>query len=139
VTTESADAAYQHVLTQGGAMPLRRDSVDTRVANELVTQTGSIIDSQADVGGYPSIYVVYRAAGYDTDGDGMPNWWETANGTNPNADDHLGDVNSDGYTNLENYLDFASYDATVPEPTSLSLAALGALALLRKRRNASAA
>lgn len=41
----------------------------------------------------------------DTDGDGMPDTWESANGLNPNdpSDGPL-DSDKDGYTNLEEYL-----------------------------------
>ncbi|MBU1198458.1 MAG: DUF4215 domain-containing protein [Nanoarchaeota archaeon] len=41
----------------------------------------------------------------DTDGDGMPDWWENTNGLNPNdANDADLDKDGDGYTNLEEYL-----------------------------------
>ena len=39
----------------------------------------------------------------DTDRDGMPNF-ETANGANPNVADHNGDVNGNGYRNIEDYV-----------------------------------
>jgi len=44
----------------------------------------------------------------DTDGDGMPDDFESAYGTNPTQADNNGDVNADGYTNLENYLHWAA-------------------------------
>jgi hypothetical protein len=34
----------------------------------------------------------------------MPNFWETANGANPNVADHNGDVNGNGYRNIEDYV-----------------------------------
>ena len=41
----------------------------------------------------------------DTDGDGMPDWWERAHGLNPgNASDSARDDDGDGYTNLQEYL-----------------------------------
>lgn len=40
----------------------------------------------------------------DTDGDGMPDWWETANGLNPNSPaDATTDPDNDGLTNLQEF------------------------------------
>jgi pectate lyase len=132
VTMDDVDTAYQRVLALAGAMPAFRDSVDARVANEVITQTGSIINSQADVGGYPVLPVEYRASEWDTDQDGMPNWWEIANALNPDVADNNGDLDGDGYTNLEHYLHYMN-NAVIPEPSCLSLVLLGALALLVRR------
>ncbi len=40
----------------------------------------------------------------DTDGDGMPDVWESKNGLNPNAGDANGDLDNDGLKNLGEYL-----------------------------------
>lgn len=40
----------------------------------------------------------------DSDGDGMPDAWEEANGLNPNLDDASLDSDNDGLTNLQEYL-----------------------------------
>ena len=41
----------------------------------------------------------------DTDGDGMPDEWEKANGLNPNdPSDANKDCTGDGYTNIEKYI-----------------------------------
>ena len=40
----------------------------------------------------------------DSDSDGLPDNWEVANGTNLIVDDAQGDIDSDGYINLEEYL-----------------------------------
>ena len=41
----------------------------------------------------------------DTDGDGMPDEWEKQYGLNPNDPaDANGDINGDGYTNIEKYI-----------------------------------
>ncbi|MCU0748498.1 MAG: hypothetical protein MUF13_03025 [Akkermansiaceae bacterium] len=40
----------------------------------------------------------------DSDGDGMPDWWETLFGLNPFLNDADGDLDNDGWTNLEEFL-----------------------------------
>lgn len=39
----------------------------------------------------------------DTDGDGMPDVWESKHGLNPNVNDAAGDPDHDGLTNLQEY------------------------------------
>lgn len=61
-----------------------------------------IITDPLQMGGYPEYKGEPRQ---DSDGDGMPDAWETANGLNPNdASDANGDINGDGYTNIEKYI-----------------------------------
>jgi hypothetical protein len=41
----------------------------------------------------------------DSDNDGMPDEWETKHGLNPNdVSDAAKDLNGDGYTNIEDFL-----------------------------------
>ena len=55
------------------------------------------------VGGWPALKGGKSPP--DTDRDGMPDAWETANGLNPHdATDRNADRDHDGYTNLEEYL-----------------------------------
>jgi hypothetical protein len=49
-----------YVLANAGARPRDRDSVDTRIVNDVVHRTGSIISSQKSVGGYPILAVNTR-------------------------------------------------------------------------------
>jgi hypothetical protein len=103
VTTVSARSAYEAVLRNVGASLPRRDSVDARIVAEVRGRKGSIIDSQAQVGGWPELRS--KAAPVDSDNDGMPNSWERRHGLNPHvAGDGATDRDSDGYTNLEEYL-----------------------------------
>lgn len=62
-----------------------------------------IITDIEQMGGFPK-YKKYTAW-KDSDGDGMPDEWEIANGLNPNdpSDANL-DCNGDGYTNIEKYI-----------------------------------
>ena len=60
-----------------------------------------IITDPRQMGGYPE----YKGEPYvDTDGDGMPDEWEKANGLNPNQNDANEDCTGDGYTNIEKYI-----------------------------------
>ena len=62
-----------------------------------------VITDPRQMGGFPE----YRAwePWTDTDGDGMPDKWETDNGLNPNNPaDATQDCNGDGYTNIEKYI-----------------------------------
>jgi len=103
VTTVSARRAYEAVLRNVGATRPRRDAVDTRIVAEVRRHKGSIIDSQVQVGGWPELRS--QAAPVDSDNDGMPDSWERRHGLNPHdAGDGAIDKDSDGYTNLEEYL-----------------------------------
>lgn len=95
VTTHSAEQAYEKVLTYSGAS-LNQDDVDARyfteARNGTATYTGSVtkqkgrIDLVSDVNGYTedNFGTGSRDASFDTDKDGIPDAWETANGLNPN-------------------------------------------------------
>lgn len=106
VITETAANAFLHVLDFAGARPWNRDAVDIRVVDSVRRQTGRIIDSQSDVGGWGTVAEGTRVV--DEDRDGMPDAYERMAGTNPSRADNNGDQNGDGYTNLENYLHYAS-------------------------------
>lgn len=113
VTTHKATTAFEKVLKLAGAS-LKRDAVDTRVTQEAkdstYTYTGSklgglgIIDAVSDVGGYPTYNSTTKPT--DTDGDGMPDEWESAHGLNPNdaSDGTTAASDGSGYTNLELYM-----------------------------------
>ncbi|MCH4551691.1 T9SS type A sorting domain-containing protein [Aestuariibaculum lutulentum] len=123
VTTQSADLAYKMVLSDVGCTQPVFDDHDIRMINETLNGTYSVTgsytgkkgfpDDEADAGGYENYPVITRAADWDSDGDGLPNWWETIIGTNINSpsgdfSDANSDDNSDGYTNLDYYLQWMS-------------------------------
>jgi hypothetical protein len=45
----------KHIVKSVGARPWDRDLVDKRIVNELQNRNGKIIDSEAEVGGYPKM------------------------------------------------------------------------------------
>ncbi|VUC22854.1 unnamed protein product, partial [Clonostachys rosea] len=63
---------------------------------------GALISDEASMGGPGSISS--GTSPTDTDGDGIPDAWESANGLNPNDKSDGMVVASNGYTNLENYV-----------------------------------
>jgi len=95
-----------------GATRPMRDAVDRRIVDEVrrrahtfrgsKTALPGIIDTQADVGGWPD----YRSAEppADADRDGMPDDWERARGLDPQDPADGPKDAGDGYTHLENFL-----------------------------------
>lgn len=119
VTTHSAEQAYDKVLAYGGAS-LFRDDVDARYVKDTKagtttytgsngTKTAGIIDLVKDCNGYTEEtpgWQETKTTLVDSDGDGMPDDWETANGLNPNDDSDASTYTLDKkgyYTNIEVY------------------------------------
>lgn len=99
VKTIAANEAFELVLARVGASFPVRDAVDARLVQHVRSRTGKLIDSQAEVGGWPQLKSGSPAV--DTDADGMPDEWEIRQGLNPR---NATDANKDGYTNVEEYL-----------------------------------
>ncbi len=103
VATQTAEEAYEAVLAGAGAALPTRDAVDERIVADVRAGTGTAIDSQSEVGGWPA-YPAGEAPD-DGDHDGMPDAWETEHGLDPaDAADGAADADGDGYTNIEEYL-----------------------------------
>lgn len=136
ITTHSAQTAYEKVLAYCGAS-LYRDAVDARNAEEAsngtvtyngdvpyvdatgkqypTSKTKGILDFINDpekeanpkTASYPELASETRPADYDSDGDGIPDAWEDANGLDKNdpSDANLKTIDTKGwYSNLEVYL-----------------------------------
>ena len=124
VTTHNAQTAYEKVLKYCGASYVR-DACDLRYAEEAengtttfkgaIVNRAGILDIINDPEGtedpttasYPTLREEKRPADFDTDGDGIPDEWETANGLNPSDanDGNEYTIDSEGiYTNIEVYL-----------------------------------
>ena len=123
IKQQTAEEAYRAVLEKAGAALPKRDGVDARIVDEVrggyATYEGAtykknarlsgpsgktgIIDSPADVGGWPELGSLPAPA--DGDGDGMPDAWESKFGLDPGgASDGPRDDDRDGYTNIEEHL-----------------------------------
>jgi pectate lyase len=103
VKTDDAIDGYKRILAEAGAVLPKRDAVDIRIVNEVKNGTGKIINDEQQVGGWPELKSAKPPQ--DSDRDGMPDDWEKQFGFDPDdAADGNGDSDSDGYTNLEEYL-----------------------------------
>jgi hypothetical protein len=97
--------------------------LDQRLIRETVTGTGKItawaddpFNNDPSEGWEWRALLAWRAdsntysapfswpANWDTDADGLPDAWEITHGLNPNIPNNNGDFDSDGYTDLEEYL-----------------------------------
>jgi hypothetical protein len=143
-TLHTARDAYKSVLSDAGCNLPMFDEHDQRIVRETLngtyTYVGSVtgkkglIDHQDDAGGYENYPAVTRPAGYDTDLDGLPDWWEKMFGTNPNSaandfSDSNADADNDGYTNLEEFLEWMAvphYYLNQGEKDTINLAAFNA-------------
>lgn len=104
VAPVASDADPLEAVLRRAGSSKARDPIDAAIVAGVRSGTGRIIDSQDDMGGWPVLRSL--PAPRDTDGDGMPDAWERANGLNPTkAADGNADRNGDGWTNLEEYLD----------------------------------
>ena len=115
VKTQTAEEAYSDVLADVGCNFPALDPHDQRILAETrdgtykykgsTTGLPGLPDSQEDVGGWDDYPEVHRPAGWDTDRDGMPDAWETANKLNPgDPADGAKLYRNTGYTHLEVYL-----------------------------------
>ena len=119
VETDTPLRACERVLDDAGAVLPGRDSADLRLMEEIRTGTGRIIDSPDDVGGWPVLSTAEPEP--DSDNDGMPDTWEQRFGLEHGAEDSHDDPDSDGYPNLEEFLN--NTDPKTPEENCTVIAA----------------
>ncbi|KQV61141.1 pectate lyase [Pelomonas sp. Root1217] len=102
VTVDAPDKTLARVLAGAGAS-LVRDAVDERFIADVRQRRGKLINSQTEVGGWPTLKSA--PAPLDSDGDGMPDAWETSHGLNPRDPSDAARVDpASGYTQLERHL-----------------------------------
>ena len=119
-TIETAEAAYKNVLSDVGCNQPALDNHDQRMVQETFSGTTStigsksrkkgLIDHEDDAEGFDglNIYETVRPADWDTDQDGIPDWFEAIVGTDPLAANNNDDRDGDHYTDLEEYLNWLS-------------------------------
>lgn len=130
-TLETAHEAYKNVLSDVGAHQPMQDLTDCRMVTETLNRSYTFvgsksgirgeIDDEQDAGGFEEYPEELRPVGYDTDYDGLPNWWEEIRGTDPRTrtrdfKESNSDLDGDGYTELEHYLDFMAQPHVFLQP-----------------------
>lgn len=115
-TAQTAEEAYRSVLADVGANVrldatgrriANQDAVDTRLLAEVAAGTGpeAVLVSENDVGGFPAIEAGTPYA--DADHDGMADEWERLHFgdlSRGDPEDSSGDLDADGYTDVEEFL-----------------------------------
>ena len=123
----AAEALEWMAKNVGPSLPAY-DEVDQYLIDELLTYgTGGTKNGITSVKQLPHKGTGVISGGVkplDSDGDGMPDAWEIANGLNPNDPSDAVAINADGYTNIEAYSH--SIDAPYPyikKPINLTVTA----------------
>lgn len=131
-TIHSAKDAMKIVTSYAGAtMPMRDDQHVRNVRETLngtYTYVGSKsgikgeIDNEADITEHTNGWEVYpeekRDADWDTDQDGMPDWFEKVIGSDPLTANQNDDPDKDGWTLLEDYFEFMAHPYLIVAPNS---------------------
>ena len=104
-TYETAQTAYARVLSEAGAS-LKRDATDKRVIKDVIsgtaTKTENGMIATVEDSDYDVYEIVKRGDDFDANQNGIADWYESATGKT----DAQADPDGDGYTNLEDYLNY---------------------------------
>ena len=131
-TIHTAKDAMKIVTSYAGATMPMRDEHHVRNIRETLDGTYTYVGSRSKIKGeidteeditehaagkgwedYPE---EQRATDWDTDQDGMPDWWEACIGSNPSQANQNDDPDGDGWTLLEDYLDFMAHPYLIIAP-----------------------
>ncbi|MBO7139415.1 MAG: dockerin type I repeat-containing protein [Prevotella sp.] len=134
-TIHTAKDAMKIVTSYGGAIMPMRDEQHQRVVRETLDGTWTYrgsksgirgeIDNEADItdaanGGWEEWPEETRPEDWDTDQDGMPDWWERCVNSDPQNANNNDDPNGDGWTLLEDYLEFMAHPYVILKPNGSS-------------------
>ncbi|ORY56638.1 pectate lyase C [Pseudomassariella vexata] len=100
------DDALTYVLANAGNTFPSRDAVDARLVDEVKSygKTGELISDETVSPMNGPGYIAGGTAPTDTDGDGIPDEWETANGLDASDASDAMAIGSTGYANIEVYV-----------------------------------
>ena len=134
-TIHTAKDAMKIVTSYSGATMPMRDEHHQRNIRETIDGTYTYVGSKSKIKGeidteeditehaagkgwetYPE---EHRASNWDTDQDGMPDWWEACVGSNASVANQNDDPDQDGWTLLEDYLEFMAHPYLVIAPDGM--------------------
>lgn len=103
----AGNSLVENLLPEVGASLPYRDLADCYMVDEVLSfgKKGKLITNENELPiGIPTSWNLFKGEKrVDTDGDGMPDEWENAHGTNANANDAM-TIAENGYANIENYV-----------------------------------
>ncbi|GAB6010605.1 autotransporter-associated beta strand repeat-containing protein [Viscerimonas tarda] len=106
--TIPATSLYEDLVKSVGASLPYRDNLDWYLLSDLASfgEKGIYINNEADLPiNAPTTWNVWTGTKpVDTDNDGIPDAWETANSLNPNNASDAMTIAANGYANIENYI-----------------------------------
>ena len=134
----SARDLVEKLLPDVGASLPYRDLADCYMVDEVLSfgKKGKLITNENELPiGVPTQWTMFAGSKpTDTDHDGMPDWWEEANGTDKTKNDAMTKADN-GYVNIENYINSITkanrefflrapllLELTASTPSSLTLA-----------------
>lgn len=136
-TIETAEAAYKNTLSDVGCNQPELDNHDVRMVRETLQGTTStvgsksgkkgLIDHEDDSEGFGGLNIVEetRPATWDTDQDGIPDIFEALKGWNANVANNNDDSDNNGFTDLEEYLNWMAEPHFFVNPSSPAVLNLG--------------
>ena len=104
ITRQSAQDAYETVLSESGAILPARDSVDLRIVNSVREGTGKVIKKETDLAPedrWPDYHTL--PASKDTSGNGIPDYWKDQFGIDKTDAASAMKITAGGYANIEHY------------------------------------
>ena len=109
----AAQDLVEKLLPEVGASLPYRDIADCYMVDEVLSfgTKGKLITNENELPiGVPTTWTMFAGTKRtDTDGDGMPDAWEEANGTDKTKNDAM-TIADNGYANIENYINSITKD-----------------------------
>jgi hypothetical protein len=108
----------RNISNYSGITKIATVSVNWNIVPDATSMYGRIVNCTQNAGGWPALASGTPPA--DNDHDGMPNAWEIAMCLDPNNAGDTNNYRSDGYTNIEAYINWLPSGEPMPAKTDLN-------------------